>query len=156
MINICKGTKDILPKDSYKWDIVRDQARLLAKKYNLKEISTPVFESTDLFVRSDGESSDIVNKEMYTFLDKGGRSITLKPEGTAGVVRSYIENGFGNDILPVKLYYITPCYRYEKPQAGRLREHHQFGVEIFGANSLASDIEVLSIAIDFYKILFFL
>lgn len=151
MINICKGTKDILPKDSYKWDIVRDQARLLAKKYNLKEISTPVFESTDLFVRSDGDSSDIVNKEMYTFLDKGGRSITLKPEGTAGVVRSYIENGFGNDILPVKLYYITPCYRYEKPQAGRLREHHQFGVEIFGANSLASDIEVLSIAIDFYR-----
>lgn len=151
MINICKGTKDILPKDSYKWQIVRNNAEKIAKKYNLKEISTPVFESTDLFVRSDGDSSDIVNKEMYTFEDKGGRSITLKPEGTAGVVRSYIENGLGNEILPVKLFYITPCYRYEKPQAGRLREHHQFGCEIFGANSLASDIETLSIAIDFYR-----
>lgn len=151
MINICKGTKDILPKDSYKWQIVRDNAERIAKKYNLKEISTPVFESTDLFVRSDGDSSDIVTKEMYTFEDKGGRSITLKPEGTAGVVRSYIENGLGNEILPVKLFYITPCYRYEKPQAGRLREHHQFGCEIFGANSLASDIETLSIAIDFYR-----
>ena len=151
MINICKGTKDILPKDSYKWQIVRKVAEDLAKKYNLKEISTPVFESTDLFVRSDGDSSDIVNKEMYTFLDKGDRSITLKPEGTAGVVRSYIENGLGNDLLPVKLYYITPCYRYEKPQAGRLREHHQFGCEIFGANSLASDIEAMCIALDFYR-----
>ena len=151
MINICKGTKDILPKDSYKWQIVRKVAEDLAKKYNLKEISTPVFESTDLFVRSDGDSSDIVNKEMYTFLDKGDRSITLKPEGTAGVVRSYIENGLGNDLLPVKLYYITPCYRYEKPQAGRLREHHQFGCEIFGANSLASDIEAICIALDFYR-----
>lgn len=151
MINICKGTKDVLPKDSYKWQVVRSVANTLADKYNLKEISTPVFESTDLFVRSDGDSSDIVNKEMYTFLDKGNRSITLKPEGTAGVVRSYIENGLGNEILPVKLFYITPCYRYEKPQAGRLREHHQFGVEIFGANSLASDIETLTIALEFYK-----
>ena len=123
----------------------------LAKKYNLKEISTPVFESTELFSRSDGESSDIVTKEMYTFTDKGGRSLTLKPEGTAGVVRSYIENGLGNDMLPQKLFYLSPCYRYEKPQAGRLREHHQFGCEIFGANSLASDIEALFIAIDFYK-----
>ena len=151
MINICKGTKDCLPKDSYKWQIVRDVANNIAERYNLKEISTPVFESTDLFVRSDGDSSDIVNKEMYTFLDKGERSITLKPEGTAGVVRSYIENGLGNELLPVKLFYITPCYRYEKPQAGRLREHHQFGCEIFGANSLASDIETLLIALDFYK-----
>lgn len=151
MINIQKGTKDMLPKDSYKWARVREVASELARKYNLKEIATPVFESTELFVRSDGESSDIVNKEMYTFNDKGGRSITLKPEGTAGVVRSYIENGLGNEILPVKLFYITPCYRYEKPQAGRLREHHQFGVEIFGANSLASDIETILIATDFYK-----
>lgn len=151
MINIQKGTKDMLPKDSYKWNKVRQVANELARKYNLKEIATPVFESTELFVRSDGDSSDIVNKEMYTFNDKGGRSITLKPEGTAGVVRSYIENGLGNEILPVKLFYITPCYRYEKPQAGRLREHHQFGVEIFGANSLASDIETILIAMDFYK-----
>ncbi|MGN0960838.1 MAG: histidine--tRNA ligase [Christensenellales bacterium] len=151
MINIQKGTKDMLPKDSYKWHKVWQVIKEIARKYNLKEISTPVFESTDLFVRSDGNSSDIVNKEMYTFLDKGNRSITLKPEGTAGVVRSYIENGLGNEILPVKLYYLTPCYRYEKPQAGRLREHHQFGVELFGANSLASDIEAILIAYDFYK-----
>ena len=151
MINIPKGTKDMLPKDSYKWQKVREVTENLAKKYNLKEISTPVFESTELFVRSDGESSDIVNKEMYTFEDKGGRSLTLKPEGTAGVVRSYIENGLGNELLPLKLYYISQCYRYEKPQAGRLREHHQFGCELFGANSLASDIEAVLIAYDFYK-----
>lgn len=153
MINIPKGTKDMLPKDSYKWRKVRNIADELARKYNLKEISTPGFESTELFVRTDGESSDIVNKEMYTFLDKGDRSITLKPEGTAGVVRSFIENGLGNDVLPLKLFYITPCYRYEKPQAGRLREHHQFGCEIFGANSLASDVETILIALDFYKAL---
>ena len=153
MINIPKGTKDMLPKDSYKWRKVRNLADELARKYNLKEISTPGFESTELFVRTDGESSDIVNKEMYTFLDKGDRSITLKPEGTAGVVRSFIENGLGNDLLPLKLFYITPCYRYEKPQAGRLREHHQFGCEIFGANSLASDVETILIALDFYKAL---
>lgn len=151
MINIQKGTKDMLPKDSYKWQKVRAVMQELARKYNLKEISTPVFESTELFVRTDGESSDIVNKEMYTFQDKGNRSITLKPEGTAGVVRSYIENGLGNEILPVKLFYLSPCYRYEKPQAGRLREHHQFGVEMFGANTLASDIETILIATDFYK-----
>ena len=151
MINIQKGTKDMLPKDSYKWQKVRSVMQELARKYNLKEISTPVFESTELFVRSDGDSSDIVNKEMYTFQDKGNRSITLKPEGTAGVVRSYIENGLGNEILPVKLFYLSPCYRYEKPQAGRLREHHQFGVEMFGANTLASDIETILIACDFYK-----
>jgi len=151
MINIPKGTKDMLPKDSYKWQKVREIVNELSRKYNLKEISTPVFESTDLFVRSDGDSSDIVNKEMYTFTDKGGRSLTLKPEGTAGVVRSFIENGLGNEILPLKLFYISQCYRYEKPQAGRLREHHQFGCELFGANSLASDIEAVLIAYDFYK-----
>lgn len=151
MINIQKGTKDMLPKDSYKWQKVRSVMWEIMRKYNLKEIATPVFESTELFVRSDGDSSDIVNKEMYTFEDKGGRSITLKPEGTAGVVRSFIENGLGNETLPVKLCYISPCYRYEKPQAGRLREHHQFGVEVFGANSLASDIETILIAFDFYK-----
>lgn len=151
MINIPKGTKDMLPKDAYKWSKVRKVVDGIAKRYNLKEISTPVFESTELFVRSDGDSSDIVNKEMYTFMDKGNRSMTLKPEGTAGVVRSYIENGLGNEILPVKLFYITPCYRYEKPQAGRLREHHQFGCELFGANSLASDVEAVLIAYEFYK-----
>lgn len=151
MINIPKGTKDMLPKDSYKWQKIREVIMSLSKKYNLKEISTPGFESTELFVHSDGDSSDIVTKEMYTFLDKGNRSITLKPEGTAGAVRSFIENGLGNDVLPAKLFYITPCYRYEKPQAGRLREHHQFGCEIFGPSSLESDIETILIAFDFYK-----
>lgn len=150
MINIPKGTKDMLPKDSYKWHKVREVVEDLANKYHLYEIATPVFENTELFVRSDGDSSDIVNKEMYTFTDKGDRSLTLKPEGTAGVVRSFIENNLG-EILPAKLYYISPCYRYEKPQAGRLREHHQFGCELFGANSLASDIEIILIAFDFYK-----
>ena len=150
MINIPKGTKDMLPKDSYKWQKTREIIEGIARKYNLYEIATPVFESTELFVRTDGDSSDIVNKEMYTFTDKGDRSLTLKPEGTAGVVRSFIENNLG-ETLPAKLYYISPCYRYEKPQAGRLREHHQFGCEIFGANSLASDVEVILIAYDFYK-----
>ena len=103
MINICKGTKDCLPKDSYKWQIVRDVANNIAERYNLKEISTPVFESTDLFVRSDGDSSDIVNKEMYTFLDKGERSTTLKPEGNDGDVSSYMENGLANEHLQRKL-----------------------------------------------------
>lgn len=151
MINIPKGTKDILPKESYKWHKVYDVARLLARKYNLKEIMTPTFEHTELFVRGVGEGSDMVNKEMYTFLDKGNRSITLKPEGTAGVARAVIENSLYADTLPLKLYYISPCFRYEKPQAGRLREHHQFGVELYGADTAVSDVEAISIAMDFYR-----
>lgn len=151
MINIPKGTKDMLPTESYKWQQVRDNAMKIAKLYNIKEISTPVFEHTELFVRGVGNSSDIVNKEMYTFLDKGERSITLKPEGTAGAVRSFIENSYYNEPMPMKLFYITPCYRYEKPQAGRLREHHQFGVELFGATGVKADLEILQIGTDFYK-----
>lgn len=151
MINIPKGTKDMLPTESYKWNYIKGRARDIAKKYNIKEISTPVFEHTELFVRGVGDSSDIVNKEMYTFLDKGDRSITLKPEGTAGVVRSFIENSMFNDPMPIKMFYFTPCYRYEKPQAGRLREHHQFGVELFGATGVRADAEILMIATDFYK-----
>ncbi len=151
MINIPKGTKDILPKDSYKWHKVYDVARKLARKYNLKEIMTPTFEHTELFIRGVGEGSDIVSKEMYTFKDRSDRSITLKPEGTAGVARAVIENSLYADALPLKMYYITPCFRYERPQAGRLREHHQFGVEIYGANTAVSDVEALSIAMDFYS-----
>ena len=132
MINIPKGTKDVLPAEAYKWHFVENTARRIAALYNLKEIRTPVFEHTELFLRGVGDTTDIVNKEMYTFLDKGDRSITLKPEGTAGVVRSFIENGLAGGVLPLKMYYITPVFRYERPQAGRLREHHQFGVEIFG------------------------
>lgn len=151
MINIPKGTKDVLPNESYKWKKVNEVAYAIAHRYNLKEIKTPTFEHTELFVRGVGDSSDIVNKEMYTFEDKGGRSLTLKPEGTAGVARSFIENGLFNESMPLKMWYITPCFRYERPQAGRLREHHQFAVEVYGANSVMSDVETIMIAYEFYK-----
>ncbi len=146
MINIPKGTKDVLPSDAYKWQYVEGVAREVAQKFNLKEIRTPVFEHTELFLRGVGDTTDIVTKEMYTFKDKGDRSITLKPEGTAGAVRSFIENGLANGVLPAKLYYITPAFRYERPQAGRLREFHQFGVEIFGAKGAQTDAEAILMA----------
>ena len=149
MINIPKGTKDVLPAEAYKWHFVENTARRIAALYGLKEIRTPVFEHTELFLRGVGDTTDIVNKEMYTFLDKGERSITLKPEGTAGVVRSFIENGGGGGVLPQKMYYITPVFRYERPQAGRLREHHQFGVEIFGGRGAETDAEVILLARDY-------
>ncbi len=151
MINIPKGTKDMLPNESFKWRHVYRIIDNLTKKYNIKEIATPTFESTELFVRGAGEGSDIVNKEMYTFLDKGERSITLKPEGTAGVVRSFIENGLFNNPLPLKVYYKTPCFRYEKPQAWRLREHHQFGVEMFGSDNVESEVEIFMFLNDFFR-----
>lgn len=151
MINIPKGTKDVLPKESYKYKKIIEVIYSLAHRYNLKEIKTPMFEHTELFVRGVGNGSDIVNKEMYTFLDKGGRSLTLKPEGTASVARSFIENGLFNETMPLKMWYITPCFRYEKPQAGRLRQHTQFACELYGANSVQSDIECIMIAYEFYK-----
>lgn len=143
MINIPKGTKDVLPADSYKWQYVEGTARKIAELFNLKEIRTPVFEHTELFQRGVGDTTDIVTKEMYTFKDKGDRSITLKPEGTAGAVRAFVENGLVNETLPAKMYYITPAFRYERPQAGRLREFHQFGVEIFGSKSSQTDAEAI-------------
>lgn len=146
MISIPKGTKDVLPQESYKWHYIEDAARKIAKDFNLKEIRTPVFEHTELFLRGVGDTTDIVNKEMYTFKDKGDRSITLKPEGTAGVARAYIENGLSNSPLPVKMYYIIPAFRYERPQAGRLREFHQFGIEVYGSPSPDTDAEVISAA----------
>ncbi len=146
MINIPKGTKDVLPQDSYKWQYVEGIARDIAKAFNVKELRTPTFEHTELFLRGVGDTTDIVTKEMYTFKDKGDRSITLKPEGTAGAVRSFIENGMANGVLPAKMYYIIPAFRYERPQAGRLREFHQFGVEIFGAKGAETDAEAISIA----------
>ena len=149
MINIPKGTKDVLPSEAYKWHFVENTARRISALYNLKEIRTPVFEHTELFLRGVGDTTDIVNKEMYTFLDKGERSITLKPEGTAGVVRSFIENGLASGVLPLKMYYIIPVFRYERPQAGRLREHHQFGVEIFGGKGPETDAEVILLARDY-------
>lgn len=146
MINIPKGTKDILPSESYKWQYVEGMAREVADLFNVKEIRTPVFEHTELFQRGVGDTTDVVTKEMYTFKDKGDRSITLKPEGTAGVARSFIENGLHNGVLPAKMYYIIPAFRYERPQAGRLREFHQFGVEIFGASNAQTDAEAISMA----------
>lgn len=149
MINIPKGTKDVLPQDSYKWQYVESVAREIARLYNFKEIRTPVFEHTELFTRSIGDQTDVVNKEMYTFLDKGNRSMTLKCEGTAPVARSYVENALDACSLPLKMYYVTPVFRYENPQAGRLREHHQFGVEVYGGDNALLDFEVISLAYDF-------
>ena len=143
MINIPKGTKDVLPSESYKWHYVEKTARDVAKTFGIKEIRTPTFEHTELFLRGVGDTTDIVNKEMYTFEDKGKRSITLKPEGTAGVARAFIENGLQSSALPLKMYYITPVFRYERPQAGRLREHHQFGVEFYGGSGADLDAEVI-------------
>lgn len=141
-----KGTKDVLPKDVHKNQYIEATALDIASKFGYKEIRTPVFEHTELFQRGVGDTTDVVQKEMYTFDDKGGRSITLRPEGTAGAVRSFLENGLCNEALPQKVCYLTSCYRYEKPQAGRLREFHQFGVECFGTASPLADAEIISLA----------
>lgn len=141
-----RGTQDVLPADSYKWQHVEQTALAIARDFGFREMRTPVFEHTVLFQRSVGETTDVVQKEMYTFDDKGGRSITLRPEGTAGAARAMLEHGLNNDALPIKASYITSCYRYENPQAGRLREFHQFGVECFGAPAPQADAEVISLA----------
>ena len=141
-----RGTQDVLPKESYQWHVMEDVMRRVCAAHGFREIRTPVFEHTELFQRSVGETTDVVQKEMYTFEDKGGRSITLRPEGTAGAVRAMLEHGIYNEGLPIKAYYFTSCYRYEKPQAGRLREFHQFGVEVFGAPAPAADAEIISLA----------
>lgn len=141
-----KGTKDVLPKDVHKNQYIEATALDIASNFGYKEIRTPVFEHTELFQRGVGDTTDVVQKEMYTFDDKGGRSITLRPEGTAGAVRSFLENGLCNEALPQKVCYLTSCYRYEKPQAGRLREFHQFGVECFGTASPLADAEIIALA----------
>ncbi|MGI6269597.1 MAG: histidine--tRNA ligase [Candidatus Howiella sp.] len=141
-----KGTQDILPEQSAKWQYVERKMLETAALFGFKEIRLPVFEHTEVFQKSVGDTTDVVQKEMYTFTDKGGRSITLRPELTAGSVRAAIEHGLIHGALPVKVCYIGGCYRYEKPQAGRLREFHQFGVECFGAASPAADAEVISLA----------
>lgn len=146
-----RGTKDILPAESYKWQFVQDVMLNEAKVYGFKEIRTPVFEHTELFDRGVGDDTDIVQKEMYTFDDKGGRSLTLKPEGTVAAVRAMLEHGLFNEALPLKLTYITPCYRYEKPQSGRYREFFQFGVEMFGAASPAADAEIICLATTLFE-----
>ena len=148
MISIPKGTKDILPKDVYKWQNVEELFRKTAEKYGFTEIRTPIIEHTELFARGIGDTTDVVQKEMYTF-EIAGRSLTLKPEGTAGVGRSFIENKLYAEGLPAKFYYITPCYRYEKMQKGRQREFHQFGIEVFGSDKMSADAEVILLAYDF-------
>ena len=146
MISIPKGTKDMLPQDAYKWHYVESVARETAALFGFREIRTPMFEHTELFTRGVGETTDIVTKEMYTFLDKGGRSMTLRPEGTAGVARAFIENGLAQQTLPMKAYYLASVFRYERPQNGRLREHHQFGVELYGSELPSADAEVIALA----------
>ena len=146
LIKAQRGTQDMLPAMAGKWQAVEEVMRGEAEISGFREIRTPVFEDTRLFQRSVGETTDVVQKEMYTFEDKGKRSITLKPEGTAGAVRSYLEHGLFNEPMPVKLYYLTPCYRYERAQAGRLREFHQFGVEMFGSALPVADAEVIAFA----------
>ena len=141
-----KGTEDILPADTYKWQFVEELMREEAEKSGFKEIRTPVFEHTVLFNRSVGETTDVVQKEMYTFDTKGGESITLRPEGTAGAARAYLEHALYNDGLPVKVYYQLTCYRYEKAQAGRQREFHQFGMETYGAADAKADAEMICAA----------
>ena len=141
-----KGTKDVLPSESYKNQYIEATCLGVAENFGYKEMRTPVFEHTELFQRGVGDTTDVVQKEMYTFDDKGGRSITLRPEGTAGAARSFLENGLSNEALPQKICYLTSCYRYEKPQTGRLREFHQFGIECFGAASPLADAEMIALA----------
>lgn len=148
-----KGTQDTLPGDSHKIRFLEATIAEIADNYGFKEIRTPVFEHTELFSRSVGDTTDVVQKEMYTFDDKGGRSITLRPEGTAGAVRAYLEHGLFNEPAPQKVYYFTSCYRYEKPQAGRLREFHQFGVECFGTENPIQDAELIALAQEIFDFL---
>ena len=141
-----RGTEDVLPRDSYRWQFLEELFRSEARAYGYQEMRTPVFEHTELFERGVGDTTDVVQKEMYTFLTKGGDSITLRPEGTAGAARALLEHGLFNDPLPIKAYYLTSCYRYEKPQAGRLREFHQFGMECYGTKDPAADAEMITAA----------
>ncbi len=141
-----RGTEDVLPRDSYRWQFVEGIMRKESAGFGYKEIRTPVFEHTKLFARGVGETTDVVQKEMYTFDTKGGESITLRPEGTAGAARALLEHALYNDGLPVKASYFVSCYRYEKPQAGRLREFHQFGLECYGTENPAADAELICAA----------
>lgn len=151
MIQKPKGTKDILPNDSYKWQYIESKAKEIIENYGFKEIRVPVFENTELFERGVGDTTDVVQKEMYTFNDKGDRSITLRPEGTAGVVRAYIENGMSSLPSPNKMWYVMPMYRYENVQKGRLREFRQIGAEIIGTSSYLADIELIAMANEIIK-----
>ena len=141
-----KGTEDVLPKQSYRWQFIENIMREESRAYGFKEIRTPVFEHTELFARGVGQTTDVVQKEMYTFDTKGGESVTLRPEGTAGAARAVLEHALENEGLPIKASYFVSCYRYEKPQAGRLREFHQFGIEEYGTQSPIADAEIICVA----------
>ena len=149
--NAPRGTQDVLPAQSYKWKHIEEVAKKISALYGFKEIRFPTFEHTELFQRSVGDTTDVVQKEMYTFNDKGDRSITLRPEVTAGAVRLFIEHGLFNNPMPIKTFYLTSCYRYEKPQAGRLREFHQFGVEYFGTQNPSADAEMMQLPMLLYR-----
>ena len=151
LTNAPKGTKDIMPQQVYKWHYIEEKWRNICERYGFKEIRTPMFEHTELFQRGIGDTTDVVQKEMYTFNDHGGRSVTLKPEGTSPAVRAFIEQKTYAEVQPTKLYYDIPCFRYEKPQSGRLREFHQFGVETFGTPNMVADAEIIAIGYDFLK-----
>ena len=148
-----KGTKDLLPNESYKWQFIEKNIKNIFENYGYNEIRVPVFEHTELFQRGVGDTTDVVQKEMYTFEDKGGRIITLRPEGTAGVVRSYIENGMASEPSPVKMWYNMAMYRYENVQKGRLREFHQIGAELFDSSSYLADVEMITMASQIFKTL---
>lgn len=150
-IKVPKGTQDILPENVSKWYYIEDMIKEILNKYGYKEIRTPFFEYTDLFVRGIGESTDIVTKEMFTFPDRKGRSLTLRPEGTAPVIRAYLENGMDRISKVIKLFYLGPMFRCEKPQAGRFRQFNQFGIEVIGTKSPAADAEVIITVLDVYK-----
>jgi histidyl-tRNA synthetase len=151
LYNAPRGTQDILPEEQAYWRYVEEKAAYVCRLYGYERIESPIFEDTRLFTRSVGEGTDIVEKEMYTFDDRGSNSITLKPEGTASVCRAYLEHGFQNSPQPVKLYYFSPIFRYERPQAGRFREHHQFGCEAIGEADAFLDAEVIDMAWQFLK-----
>ncbi|MGN0708961.1 MAG: histidine--tRNA ligase [Anaerovoracaceae bacterium] len=150
-INAPKGTKDIMPDQVWKWHYVEAKFREICRNFGFREIRTPMFEHTELFQRGVGDTTDIVQKEMYTFQDHGNRSITLKPEGTASAVRAFLENNEYAEVQPTKYYYITPCFRYEKPQSGRLREFHQVGIECYGTPDMMADADVIALGHDFLE-----
>lgn len=148
-INIPKGTKDMMMDEAYKWHYIEKKFKEICDRYGFKEIRTPMFEHTELFVRGVGDTTDVVQKEMYSFEDHGGRGITLKPEGTSPAVRAFIEHKQYAEVQPTKLYYDIPCFRYEKPQSGRLRQFHQFGIETFGTPNMIADAEIIALGYDF-------
>jgi len=152
LTNAPKGTKDMLPKDAYKWHYVEKAFEELCKRYGFKEIRTPVFEHTELFVRGVGGTTDVVQKEMYTW-EQAKRSLSLRPEGTSPVVRALVENKLYAEVQPTKVFYNISCFRYEKPQSGRLREFHQFGIETFGTDDMMADAEIIAMADEFLKMM---